>query len=155
MVKRILVVAHDRPLRETRVSLLESQGYRVESVETDDDAMALLETEHFDLVLLGRRSVLPKKGIDQRLRERFPNLATLKIETADERHSDSPTRVTNSAPKNVIAALHEMLGDDVELTPVQLPSESVASSDLRGPRRRHRDEHRLRRQVCVDRYGHC
>jgi hypothetical protein len=31
--KRILVVAHDRPLRETRVSLLRSEGYRVESVE--------------------------------------------------------------------------------------------------------------------------
>ena len=35
LAKRILVVAHDRPLKETRVSLLQSQGYIVDSVETD------------------------------------------------------------------------------------------------------------------------
>jgi hypothetical protein len=121
LAKRILVVAHDRPLRETRVRLLESEGYSVESVEMDDEAMDLMETEHFDLVLLGRQSVLLEKGIDQRIRERFPNLATLKIEAAGERHSVYPTRVTDSAPKHVIAALHEMLGEDVALTPIQLP----------------------------------
>jgi DNA-binding response OmpR family regulator len=53
LTKRILVVAHDRPLKESRVKLLWSQRYIVDSVETDDDAMKLLETEHFDLVLLG------------------------------------------------------------------------------------------------------
>jgi ActR/RegA family two-component response regulator len=122
LAKRILVVAHDRPLKETRVRLLQSQGYSVDSVETDDDAMKLLETEHYDLVLLGHQSALPVKGIDQRLRERFPNLATLKIELVGVRHSDYPTRVSDPAPQNVIAALHEMLGDDdVELTPIQLP----------------------------------
>ena len=120
LAKRILVVAHDRPLKETRVSLLQSQGYIVDSVETDDDAMKLLEIEHFDLVLLGHQSALPIKGIDQRLREKYPSLATLKIETAGVRHSDYPTRVIDSAPQNVIATLHEMLGD-VELTPIQLP----------------------------------
>jgi CheY-like chemotaxis protein len=62
VAKRILVVAHNRPLKETRVSLLESQGYRVESVETDDDAMTLLETEHFDLVLLGHQSSSAQEG---------------------------------------------------------------------------------------------
>jgi CheY-like chemotaxis protein len=116
--KRILVVAHDRPLKETRISLLESQGYKVESVEKDDDAMKLLETEDFDLVLLGHQSGLPEKGIDQRLTERFPDLVTLKIERAGERHSVYPTRITDSAPQNVIAALREMLGEDVELTPI-------------------------------------
>jgi hypothetical protein len=30
--------------------------------------------------MLGHRSALPEKIIDQRIRERFPNLATLKIE---------------------------------------------------------------------------
>ena len=121
LAKHILVVAHDRPLKETRVSLLQSQGYRVNSVETDDDAMKILETEHYDLVLLGRQSALPKKGIDQRLRERFPNLATLKIELAGVRHSVYPTRVTDTMPKNVLAALHEMLGERAELIPIQLP----------------------------------
>jgi DNA-binding response OmpR family regulator len=96
MKRRILVIAHDRPLKETRVSLLQAQGYIVESVESDDAAMELLATESFDLVLLGHRSVLPIKGIDQRLREKYPRLATLKIEIAGERHSVYPTRVTDS-----------------------------------------------------------
>jgi DNA-binding NtrC family response regulator len=63
--KRILVVAHDRPLRATRVSLLEDQGYRVKSVETDDDAMTLLLTQTFDLILLGRNSGMHKKFLDR------------------------------------------------------------------------------------------
>jgi CheY-like chemotaxis protein len=124
LAKRILVVAHDRPLKETRVSLLQSQGYIVDSVETDDDAMKLLDTEHFDLVLLGHQSTLPKKGIDQRLREKYPSLATLKIELAGAPHSVYPMRVTDSAPKHVLEALQEMLGDDVDLTPIQLPVRS-------------------------------
>jgi hypothetical protein len=128
MTKRILVVAHDHPLRETRVRLLESRGYRVESVATDDDAMKILESEYFDLILLGHQSALPKKGIDQRLRERYPNLATLKIEIAGVRHSVYPTRVTDSMPQNVIDALHEMLGDEVALTPTELSICSDQSS---------------------------
>jgi CheY-like chemotaxis protein len=103
---------------------MRSKGYRVESVETDDDAMKLLETEQFDLVLLGHQSGLPKKGIDQRLREKYPDLATLKIELAGDRHSAYPTRITDSAPQHVLQALREMLGDDVELTPIQLPVRS-------------------------------
>jgi response regulator RpfG family c-di-GMP phosphodiesterase len=119
LAKRILVVAHNRPLKETRVSLLQAQGYRVDSVETDDDAMKLLETTQYDLVLLGHRSALPEDGVDKRLREKFPNLATLKIELTGIRHSSYPTRVIDSAPRNVVAALQEMLrDDDVELTPI-------------------------------------
>jgi CheY-like chemotaxis protein len=121
MPKRILVVAHDRHLRETRVRLMESEGYRVDSVGTDDEAMRLLESGHFDLVLLGRQSTLPEMGIDQRIRERFPELATLKIEIGGERRSVYPTRVTDSAPRHVIEALREMLGEDAKLIPVYLP----------------------------------
>jgi hypothetical protein len=128
LAKRILVVAHDRPLKESRVSLLQSQGYSVDSIEIDDDAMKLLETEHFDLVLLGHQSTFPIKGIDQRLKERFPSLPTLKIEIAGVRQSDYPTRVTDPLPQTVIAILHEMLGDEVELTPIQLPVRSDQSS---------------------------
>jgi len=79
------------------------------------------------LVLLGHQSGLPKNGIDERLREKYPNLATLKIERAGEHHSVYPTRTTDSAPKHVLQALREMLGDDVELTPIQLPALSGES----------------------------
>jgi hypothetical protein len=121
LTKRILVVAHDRPLRESRVSLLRSQGYRVESVETDDDAMKQLEKEGFDLILLGRKSALTKKGIDQRLREMYPDLLTLKIEVAGLQESPYPSRITDSAPEHVLEAVRQMLGDDLHLVPLHVP----------------------------------
>jgi hypothetical protein len=116
MPKRILVVADDRPLRTTRVALLKSEGYRVESVESDNEAMTTLLTETYDLVLLGRNSELHKKGIDQRLREQYPRLLTLKIVNEVDA-SIWPSRITDSEPKHVIVALHEMLGDKVLLVP--------------------------------------
>jgi DNA-binding NtrC family response regulator len=119
MPKRILVVADDRPLRASRVSLLESEGYRVESAESDDDAMSMLLTEVYDLVLLGRNSEMHKKGIDQRLREKYPYLLTLKIVNEADA-SIWPSRMTDSGPKHVIVALHEMLGEKVLLVPVPL-----------------------------------
>jgi hypothetical protein len=119
MPKRILVVADDRPLGTSRVSLLESEGYRVECVESDDEAMTMLLTETYDLVLLGRDSEFHKKGIDQRLREKYPNLLTLKIVNEADA-SVWPSRMTDSEPKHVIVALHEMLGENVLLVPVPL-----------------------------------
>jgi DNA-binding NtrC family response regulator len=116
MPKRILVVSDDRPLRTSRVSLLESEGYRVESVESDDSAMTMLLTEAYDLVLLGRNSDLHKEGIDQRLREKYPDLLTLKIVNEADA-SIWPSRIIDSEPKHVIVALHEMLGDKVLLVP--------------------------------------
>jgi PleD family two-component response regulator len=117
--KRILVVAHDRGLNATRVSLLESQGYRVESVKSDSAAIALLEREVFDLILLGRNSGLHKKFLDQRLREKYPQLLTLKIVNHEE-PSVYPSRLTDSQPEHVIVVLREMLGDDMDLVPVDL-----------------------------------
>jgi hypothetical protein len=133
MPKRILVVADDRPLRTTRVALLESEGYRVQSVESDDEAMAMLLTETYDLVLLGRNSELHKKGIDQRLREKYPDLLTLKIVNEADA-SIWPSRIIDSEPRHVIVALHEMLGDKVLLVPVTLfldsKKETRGSPDL-------------------------
>ena len=108
--KRILVVAHDRMLRTTRVSILDQAGYTVSSAETDDDAMARLETEQFDLILLGRKSQVPKTGLDQRLREKHPNLLILKIQPAGDVVSLFPTRTTDAVPDHVLSALKEMLG---------------------------------------------
>jgi DNA-binding NtrC family response regulator len=116
--KRILIIAHDHPLRLTRVALLEQAGYTVESVATDDEAMVLLEREQFDLILLGRKSKLPKKGIDQRLREKYPNLLTLKIEMGGQAESIFPSRIIDSAPHQVLTALTEMLGDGLRVVPI-------------------------------------
>lgn len=133
MQKHILVVADDRPLRTTRVFLLESERYRVECVESDDEAMTMLLTKTYDLVLLGRNSELHKKGIDQRLREKYPHLLTLKIVNEADA-SIWPSRITDSQPEHVIAALHEMLGEKVLLVPVtmfvDLKRETSGSPDL-------------------------
>lgn len=79
--------------------------------------MALLEREQFDLILLGRKSKLPKKGIDQRLREKYPDLLTLKIEMRGQEKSIFPSRITDSAPHHVLTALTEMLGNGLRVVP--------------------------------------
>jgi DNA-binding NtrC family response regulator len=107
--KRILVVAHDRPLRWSRVAMLKRAGYAVASVETDDEAMAVLQEEKFDLILLGRKFQIPKKGIDQRLREKYPYLLTLQIAPQGEIASIYPSRITDAMPEHVLKALKEML----------------------------------------------
>jgi DNA-binding NtrC family response regulator len=107
--KRILVVAHDQMLRMTRVSMLERAGYTVFSAVADDGAMGLLETAQFDLILLGRKSQIPKTGLDQRLREKYPNLLTLKIQSSGDIVSLYPSRTTNAVPEHVMNALKEML----------------------------------------------
>jgi hypothetical protein len=104
--KRILVVAQNAPLRETRVMLLSAAGYTVTSVSSDDDALRLLETDRFDLVLLGRSSET-SVGLDESLREKYPLLLTLKID--DLHRSEFPSRMTDSVPEHVIDALKEML----------------------------------------------
>jgi DNA-binding response OmpR family regulator len=53
-LKRVLAVSDDLDLLHTRVLLLESQSYIVEAVANDNEAMNLLLTTDFDLVLLGR-----------------------------------------------------------------------------------------------------
>ncbi|HWZ52136.1 MAG TPA: hypothetical protein VNW54_11805 [Granulicella sp.] len=111
MCKRILVVAHDRTLGLSRVALLQSAGYTVDFVFSDEAALTLLAAQAFDLVLLGRNSKLEEPGLDQRLREHFPELLILKIEATGSVPSIYPTRITDARPANVLAALQEMLSD--------------------------------------------
>jgi CheY-like chemotaxis protein len=103
--KRILVVANEKPLRESRAMLLESASYSVISVSSDEDALKLLETENFDLILLGRNTDSPV-ALDQLLRAKYPTLLTLKI---DGLESEYPSRITDAVPTHVLDALREML----------------------------------------------
>jgi DNA-binding NtrC family response regulator len=104
--KRILIIAHDSGLRTTRAALLLAAGYSVSTAETVDEATALLDANDFDLVLIGRR---PGKAMDQKLRERYPNLLILKIAEIIEEASQYPTRTTIPVPADVLAALKGML----------------------------------------------
>jgi hypothetical protein len=109
MRKRILVVSDDPTLAFSRVALLKKAGYQAESTSSDEAALDLLEDEHFDLVLLGRDSLRPGKGLDRRLRERHPDLLTLKIEGNVPIPSIYPSRIVDARPEHVLAALEEML----------------------------------------------
>jgi CheY-like chemotaxis protein len=109
MRKRILVVSDDPTLAFSRVALLRKSGYLAESVSSDDAAMELLEVERFDLVLLGRDPLLPGRSLDRRLRERHPDLLTLKIEGNVPVPSTYPSRITDARPERVLAVLEEML----------------------------------------------
>jgi CheY-like chemotaxis protein len=120
--KRILVVCHDRPLKMSRVELLRRQGYDVESVEADDEAMALLLEKPFDLILLGRKSALREVGLDRRIRETYPDLLTLKIMSPEEASTIYPSRMVDSEPRHVIEALRDMLGHSLQLVPLRIVS---------------------------------
>jgi CheY-like chemotaxis protein len=122
MSKRILVVCHDCPLKMSRVELLLRAGYAVESVESDDEAMGLLLEERFDLILLGRKSALRKIGLDQRIREKYPSLLTLKIMSPEEDPSVYPSRMVDAEPRHVVEALRDMLGHELQLVPVSIVS---------------------------------
>jgi CheY-like chemotaxis protein len=111
MQKRILVVSHDNTLRETRAALLLRAGYSVATTEGGDATMVLLETNVFDVVVIGRKSLAPGKGVAQRIRERFPDLLILKIAELIEEDSPYPSKITNSVPINVLAALESMLSE--------------------------------------------
>jgi DNA-binding NtrC family response regulator len=102
-------VSHDPFLRLTRTALLRNAGYDVIPVESDDRAITSVNNERFDLVLIGRSSTPSTFALDQRLRERYPALPVLKITHDGEKYSPYPTRVTDSEPCHVLAALREML----------------------------------------------
>jgi hypothetical protein len=93
----------------TRVSILEKAGYTACSTVTADDAMGLLETESFDLILLGQEFRITGRGLDQRSREKYPNLLTLKIQPTDDMVSVYLSRTTDSVPEHVLSAIREML----------------------------------------------
>lgn len=111
-LKRVLAVSDDLDLLHTRVLLLESQGYIVEAVANDNEAMNLLLTTDFDLVLLGSNSSLFGNHLDRRIRHKYPKMLTLKIQSATEELSIYASRTVDTVPQHVIAALRQMLSED-------------------------------------------
>lgn len=102
--KRILVVSYDRAHAASRTALLQKAGYMVASVESACQAMRLLESTQFDLILLARKSLQPPIEIDRRLHEKYPHLLTLKID-AELNVSSFPAGITDSMPHAVVEAL--------------------------------------------------
>jgi CheY-like chemotaxis protein len=109
--KSVLIVSNDEMLRTTRAAVLKTGGYSVATAASDNEAMALLETRTFDLVLIGRKTDSPTIEIDERLRERFPKLLVLKIEDLEEAARGFADRETDSSPEHVLLALKQMLGE--------------------------------------------
>jgi hypothetical protein len=108
--KRILVVSHDPVLRDSRSALLLHAGFAVSAVGHNDEAMALMVQNTFDVVLIGRNSHWPEAGLDERVRAAFPEQLIVKIAQAGEPKSMFCSRITDSFPTNVLEAVHEVLG---------------------------------------------
>jgi CheY-like chemotaxis protein len=85
--------------------LLEHEGYTVAASSSDDDAMERLETESFDLILIGRNSK-SSVALDKRLRAKYPTLLTLKIDSVESQY---PSRITDAMPTHLLETLREML----------------------------------------------
>jgi hypothetical protein len=109
MQKRILVVSHDQALRESRSALLLSAGYAVSAAGGDDEAMALMVGNSFDVVLIGRNSRWPMKGLDERVRELHLHQPIVKIARPEEPESSFCSRITDSVPAHVLEAVREVL----------------------------------------------
>jgi hypothetical protein len=127
MQKRILVVSHDPVLRDSRSALLLHAGYAVSAVGGNDEAMALMVRNSFDLVLIGRNSHWPNKGLDERVRALHPYQLIVKIEQVGEPRSSFCSRITDPDPANVLEAVREVLqGEGTHA------GNGLAASDLRG-----------------------
>jgi DNA-binding NtrC family response regulator len=107
--QHILIVAHDPFLRDTRKALLSSADYHVTSVDSDDLAITSVDRDRFDLILIGRSSLLATNALDQRLRERYPALCVLKIVPVGDADSPFASRTTGPEPAHVLAAVRDLL----------------------------------------------
>lgn len=77
--------------------LLESEGYCVVSVCSDDDALNLLGFEHFDLILIGRNTE-SAVALDERLRAKYPTLLTLKIDYLGSPYVSAGAKIGHVSP---------------------------------------------------------
>jgi CheY-like chemotaxis protein len=110
-MKRILLVAHDASLRESRASVLRGAGYVVVAVITVEEAVTELRVADFDVVLIGRNPSAGGPLIDRALRTAFLDQPILKIANAadDERYA---SRIVGASPHHILAALTDMLFKD-------------------------------------------
>jgi DNA-binding NtrC family response regulator len=107
-MSHILLVARDNSLRESRAKLIEQAGHAVRGVMSAREAITQLESEPFDLVVVGRHSPGDEVSIDRALREAFPQLKILKIANA---FSEEPyvSRTVDASPVNFLAAINDMV----------------------------------------------
>jgi CheY-like chemotaxis protein len=105
--KTILVISDDSVLRSTRTLVLQSVGYSVKSVGSDDEALELLRVERFDLILVGDNYHVdgqPKAG--QRIRDLYMGQKILKIQLGG---GPSSSFVVDSQPDHIVAAVARIL----------------------------------------------
>ena len=77
---RVLVIEDEPPLRERLVTRLHTEGYAVDAIMNGNDALELLRTESYDLVLLDEQ--MPGlRGLDvlKELRRRAPRLPVVMV----------------------------------------------------------------------------
>ncbi len=110
--KRILVIAHDPAVQSTRVSILQRDGYDVAAVETAEEALARLEAERFDLVVVGRKAKAETKAAGAVVRARHPSLPILKVAPLPDLNDGEKfaTKSVEPMPHIVVNAVRELIG---------------------------------------------
>ncbi len=82
----VLIVDDEEELRENMYDLLDLEGYQVEACDTGDEAIALVEQKHPDLVLLDIQ--LPgTDGIEvlRILKEKHPSLPVVMVSASSQK----------------------------------------------------------------------
>jgi CheY-like chemotaxis protein len=128
----ILAISHEPELLESRSSILRSAGYAVAQVLSVNQAIELLESSHFDLVLLGHS--VPAQDRDYLTRLiRASGLLTPVVTVAplgDGHFPDAFTDATvNSAPEKLLSGIREVLlkaGKNVSGSKTTTPFQTTA-----------------------------
>jgi CheY-like chemotaxis protein len=99
-------------VKTTRTAILTWAGYDVAAVETPEEALARLEAERFDLVMVGRRARAEARAAGEIVRERYPSLPILKVSADHEQSEDEKfaTLSVDPLPVLVVSAVRELIG---------------------------------------------
>ena len=112
--KRVLSFGNDPAVVQLRNAVMAAAGYRVSTPHSPDDIPKLLESESFDIVVLGH--TIPRKErveLIKRIRALQKNLPILSLYTSP----DSMDRLADcevnalEGPEALVRAIHECIGD--------------------------------------------
>lgn len=122
MVKRILVVDDEKPVREAWARTLEIEGYDVRTAADGKSAVELCEETDFDLVILD--FIMPRgTGVEvlARLRERLPSIRSIIVSGKLDR-TTSDADITDRLREEVEADrfLHKPLSNEQLLQEIEV-----------------------------------
>ena len=112
--KRVLSIGKDPVVVQLRNAVMAAAGYRVSSPHSIDDIPKLLESEPFDIVVLGH--TIPRKeriALIKRIRALGKKVPILSLYTSPDtmdRLADCEVNALEG-PEALVRAIHECIGD--------------------------------------------